>query len=153
MRFILFLVIIFVLSVTSCEKPCTKAQPIFSLIGFTDTEADTIILRKFAKNGSFSTPLDTALLDIRFNRSHDTLKAASFSGDAILFSDYNYQVFFPESSQLITITDIIENENTATEGLLSCTKKDACMNNISGYTINGQFKPMDNRFDLIYLKK
>lgn len=153
MRLLLYLAIIFVLSVTSCEKPCTKAQAVFSLIGFTDSEADTIILRKFAKSSSFSIPLDTALLDIRFNRSHDTLKAVSFTGDAILVSDYNYQVFFPESSQLITITDIIENENTATEGLLSCTKKDACMNNISGYTINGQFNPIDNKFDLIYLKK
>lgn len=145
---------VFGLSVTSCEKPCTKSQTIFSLIGFADAEADTIILRRFTKGDSFSQPLDTVLLDnIQFDRSNDTLTIVAISGSASLLSDYNYQIFFPGAAKLLNVTDIIENENTATEGIFSCTKKDACMNTISGYTVNGQFNNTVESGYLIYLKK
>lgn len=153
MKFILFLFIFFVLAVMSCEKQCIKAQTAFSLIGFSDAEADTIILRKFSKQGSFAQPLDTVLLEhIIFHRSHDTLNIVASSGFVTLFSDYNYEIFFPGSAKLLTVTDIIENENTMNRGLFSC-KKDACSNTITGYTVNGQVSHAVSFGDLIYLKK
>ena len=152
MKFILFLLIFFVLAVTSCEKQCIKAQTAFSLIGFSDAEADTIILRKFSK-GSFSQPLDTVLLEhILFQRSHDTLNIVASPGFVTMFSDYNYEIFFPEPAKLLTITDIIENENTMNQDLFSC-KKDACSNTITGYTVNGEVSDAVSFGYLIHLKK
>lgn len=111
-------------------------------------------MRKFAKNNSFSQPLYTVLLDdIQFNRGNDTLTIVANSGAAILFSDYNYEIFFPEAAKLLTVTDIVENENTMTQGLFSCTKKDACSNTITSCTVNGQFSNAVSIGDLIYLKK
>lgn len=153
MRFIIFLLILFALPVTSCEKQCIKAEIDFALIGFSDAEADTIVLRRFEKNGSFAQPKDTVLLDnIQFSRRNDSLQIAAIAGYHYLTSDYNYQLFFPGASTVLTITDILENKNTMTKGLFNCTKE-ACINQITGYTINGQFSNSVVNNNLIYLKK
>lgn len=153
MKFILFLFIFFVLTVTSCEKQCIKALTAFSLIGFSDAEADTIILRKFSKEGSFSQPLDTVLLEhIIFHRSDDTLSIVASPGFVTLLSNYNYEIFFPESATTFSITDIIEDQKTMTKGLFNCTKE-ACINSITGCTVNGQFTNSVDNQNLIYLKK
>jgi hypothetical protein len=61
MRLLLFLAVIFILCITACEQDCYPATLRFGLIGFSDDEADTLILRRLTKNGSSSQQLDTFL--------------------------------------------------------------------------------------------
>lgn len=149
MRFILYLAIIFVLSVSSCEKECIVARLHFGLVGFTDAEADTIILRRFTKNDLKDTFL---FRQIEFTRSNDTLEMAGIPINSYLESNYNYEILFPESGKIFSITDIQEDQQTMTKGLFNCTKE-ACLNKITGYKVNGQFSTSIINFDLIYLKK
>jgi hypothetical protein len=152
MKFILFLTLILFLSVTSCEKQCINAILRFGLVGFSDTEADTIILRRFTKNSS-SNPPDTFLLkQIQFSRRNDTLDMTGIPIESQFESNYNYELFFPEAGKLFTISDIRENKETMTKGLFNCTKE-ACINTITGYTVNGQFSNSIIHSELIYLKK
>jgi len=152
MKFIIFLALILILSVTSCEKQCIKANLRFGLVGFSDSEADTIILRRFTKN-SPSNPQDTFFFkQIEFSRRSDTLDMMGIPIDSYLESNYNYELFFPEGGRLITISDILENKETMTKGLFNCTKE-ACINTITGYTVNGQFSNSIIDSELIYIKK
>jgi hypothetical protein len=152
MKFIIFFTLMLVLSVTSCESECAIANLRFSLVGFSDSEADTIILRRFLKNNS-STPMDTfAFKQIMFNRNNDTLEMAGIPVDSYFESNYNYEIFFPEGGKLFTISDIVEDKKTRNKSLFSCTKE-YCSNAITGYTVNGQFSNSIIGWDLIYLKK
>jgi hypothetical protein len=92
--------------IASCgEYACSKAEMQFGLVGFSDAESDTIILRRFEKNGSSSVLKDSFLLtNIWFQRNLDTLKMVGFPGSALLQSNYNYEIFFPAASKLITVT-------------------------------------------------
>ena len=152
MKFILFLTLIIVLSITSCEKQCINANLRFGLVGFSDTEADTIILRRFTKNDPLN-PQDTFILtQILFYRQNDTLDIAGIPGEYYLESKYNYEIFLPAVGELFTVSDILENKETMTKGLFNCTKE-ACVNTITGYTVNGQFSNSILYQEFIYLKK
>ena len=153
MKFILFLTLILVLSVSSCEKHCIKTKLRFGLVGFSDSEADTIILRRFNKIGSSFFLRDTFLFkQLQFTRSNDTLDMAGIPIDSYLESNYKYEIAFPETGTLLTISDILEDKEKMTKGLFNCTKE-ACVNKINGYTVNGQFSSSIIGLDLIYLKK
>ena len=153
MKFILFLTLILVLSVSSCEKHCIKTKLRFGLVGFSDSEVDTIILRRFNKIGSSFFLRDTFLFkQIQFTRSNDTLDMAGIPIDSYLESNYKYEIIFPEPGTLLNISDILEDKQTMTKGIFNCTKE-ACVNSITGYTVNGQFSNSIIDLDLIYLKK
>ena len=152
MKIILFLSIVLVLSITSCEKQCIKANLRFGLVGFSDSEADTIILRRYIKNNP-SNAQDTFLFKhIEFSRSNDTLDMDGIPLNSYLESNYNYEVFFPETGKVLTISDIQEDKETMTKGLFNCSKE-ACVNSITGYTVNGQFSNSIINQELIYLNK
>jgi hypothetical protein len=121
--------------IASCgEYACSKADLQFGLVGFSDPESDTIILRRFEKNGSSSVLKDTFLLtNIMFKRDLDTLKMVAFPGTALLQSDYNYEIFFPAATKLITITDIKEEQL-----YIKPRGKVGCVNRIISYTVDGR---------------
>ena len=140
---------------SSCGKyPCGKASLQYALIGFTDAESDSLILRRFNKNG-------TAVKDsfifgannpIRYWRQSDTLHMASFTSDALLESAYDYQLFFPLAGKIYTITEINETESFGNKGLFSMDKT-YCINPVSSYTVNGQTVNSLLHFNIIYLSK
>jgi len=126
---------ILVLLASSCgEYPCSKAELQFGLVGFSDAESDTIVLRRFEKHGGNSVLKDTFLLtNIWFRRNLDTLKMVGFPGYALLQSDYNYEIFFPAVPKLITITDIQEEQL-----YIERRGKVGCTNRIISYRLDGQ---------------
>lgn len=143
------LLIVFTLLIASCDDyPCTKAELQFGLVGFSDTESDTIILRRFT-NGTSSTLKDTFLFaNISFQRSLDTLKMVGFPGSALLQSDNNYEIFFPATAELISVTDIVE------EQLYMKPRGNVyCINSIISYTLNGQITTNIVPFNITYFTK
>lgn len=133
----------------SCkEYQCTKADLRFGLIGFSDTEADTIILRRFDKTNA-TLPTDTFLLiNIQFERRSDTLSMVAFSSNALMQSDYNYEVFIPQAVSLIKVTEVNEEQRSIKLGLMD---KVGCVNFINTCKLNGQLNPVSSND--VYLRK
>ena len=132
----------------SCkEYQCSKADLRFGLIGFSDAEADTIILRRFDKTNP-TTPKDTFLLTERFKRRSDTLEMVAFSSNALMQSDYTYEIIIPQSGSFIRIIEIAEEQRSIRLGL---TDKVGCVNFITSCKLNDQVTSVSDND--VYLKK
>ena len=147
-KIFIFLALSAITLLFSCkEYQCSKADLRFGLIGFSDAEADTIILRRFDKTNP-ATPKDTFLLTERFNRRSDTLEMVAFSSNALMQSDYTYEIIIPQSGSLIRITEIAEEQRSIRLGL---TNKIGCINFIRSCKLNDQSTPINDND--VYLKK
>jgi hypothetical protein len=150
-RYSIILPIIAVVIFSSCgDYPCVKADLNYRLIGFSDPEIGTIILRRFQKNtftikDSF---VFNASNPIRFERFGDTLFIAAATTDALMKSDYDYQMFFPGAGRLFSITEIKEEQSYGTK-----KGKVDCINQISSCKVDGQPINIINFPNTIYLKK
>jgi hypothetical protein len=147
--------IFIVATITSCgESPCAKGDLRYRLIGFSDAESDTIIMRRLLKNSltvkdSF---VSNELNPTRFARFNDTLIIIASSSNVLLQSDYDYQVFFPGAGRFFNITDIKEEQSYINSGLFN-TSKVGCINQISGCKVDGQLVSTISFPNTIYLKK
>jgi hypothetical protein len=155
MRILLFLQIFFisVLLIGSCDgTPCGRGDLAFGLVGFSDQESDTIILRSFTKSNTGQVLRDTLLLNserVGWRRRSDTLTFSYADVGIFLVSDYNYEIFLPDPGTLFTVTDIKEDFNSQSPG---CGKKPFCINPLTGYTLNGQ-PVTHNGYEPLYLVK
>ena len=130
---------VLLLSFFSCKEcPCAPGELRFDLIGFSDAEADTFIIRKFEANGTFNVKQDTALIDhVGTVRFHDTLMLVAYPGTASLGRGIDYEIFFPASNSLYRITEIDERMSTQRCGGLFGTDKVGCVNTIRSLKLNG----------------
>lgn len=110
----------------------------FDLIGFSDAEADTFIIRKFEANGNFNVTRDTFLIDhVGTVRFQDTLKLVALPGNALLPGGFDYEIFFPGSNSVFRITEINEQMSTQRCGGLFATDKVGCVNTITSIKLDG----------------
>ena len=123
----------------SCKEcPCAPGQLKFDLIGFSDAEADTFIIRKFEPTGNFTNKQDSFLIDqVGTVRFHDTLKVVAYPGTALLPGGFDYEIFFPASNNVFRITEINERMSTQRCGGLFATDKVGCANTITSFKLDG----------------
>ena len=135
----IFLLIIFVTS-NACNHECKRAASNIALVSYLPAETDTIIVRKFEKNSSFTTMIDTFYIDrltSTYQNKNDTLEVFySFGTDDGLLSKYDYEIYLPGINRLYQLTDITEAFESMNQGL-SCRKVE-CLNSIRSYKVNGQ---------------
>jgi hypothetical protein len=136
----LLVFIVFTLLSISCQTPCVKGDLRYKLVGFTDAEASTIILKRFQKN---STVVKDSFVfnpanPIRFERFADTLFMIAYTSNALLYSENDYQLIFPAAGKTVTITEIEEEQQYMTKSIFNLTKK-GCGNVINSCKIDGQF--------------
>ncbi len=135
----------------SCNYPCAPSDGLqMELIGFTQLEADTILLKKFEKGSAFTRAVDSLIIDsnvTRFRLSNDTLRITSTISTTNLLSKYDYMISIPSTNSLFYITEMKEPQQ---EGRKS-KYKIMCGNSIQSCKINGTETPI--RFDVVYLKK
>lgn len=139
----------------SCyEYPCSKAELSFRLIGFTDAESDTIIMRRFEKN-------NTAIKDsfvfspanpIRFTRFADTLVMTAYTSAALMQSDYDYQLIFPVAGRIISITEFREEQSYRKKRDHFSSTKEGCVNIVKECKIDGVWSGVSFP-NIVYLKK
>lgn len=139
----------------SCgNSPCARGDLRFNLIGFSDAESDTIIIKRYKKTTSII--IDTLLVgasnQISYVRFGDTLRIARLSSSVLLLSDFDYQILFPGASRNFSITEINEQLSSTNRGLFS-TSKVGCINPIISCKINGQVTNTIIFPNSIYLKK
>lgn len=138
----------------SSEYECTRADIYFSLVGFTDNEAKSVILRRMTKGSSQI--IDTFHYkdpySLQFSRINDTLKLRTIPLSAILESDYDYQFYIPASNSVYTVTEINESKNSIRKSIFRPTKE-GCINNVNSYKLNGVTITNTEFTTVIYLKK
>lgn len=135
----------------ACTKTdCADAELHFGLVGFSDHEADSIILRRFTKNSGFTSLVDTARLDIGFKRSNDTLGIASQLVNLQMTSGYDFEFYFPVAGRSYRITEINEEQSEQRKSIFNNTKE-LCINRVTSLKVNGNVLRPD--YNLFYLTR
>lgn len=151
---ILILVLTFILLASCGQHPCAKGELRYHLIGFSDAEADTIILRRFPKNSTILA--DSFVFNetnpIRFVRVSDTLVMPFYITTGLLQSDYDYQLYFPGAARFFNITNIEEEQLYGTRSGFINTSA-GCTNIIKGCTADGILVNAVVFPNAIYLRK
>lgn len=156
MRKGLYILLFFLLSLLmACgDYPCAKASLTYRLIGFSDAETDTIVLRRLQKNSLVVK--DSVVFDpsngIAFERFVDTLIMVAYPGNALMESDHDYQVYFPGAGRTIHVTEIREEQSYGKKSGPFNTRKDLCGNEITSCKVDG-LPAGFLFFNSIYLKK
>ncbi|MBI3138925.1 MAG: hypothetical protein HYZ15_10100 [Sphingobacteriales bacterium] len=119
------------------RTPCINASLGFGLVSFTDAEADTIILRRFAKNRNFTLLIDTVHLQTGFIRKQDTLESAYNTSAGLIYSSYDYELYFPGAAQTYRLTEITEEFREIRHSIFSNVKV-GCENRIGSLKVNNQ---------------
>lgn len=139
-------------STLSCTNTdCISDELRFSLIGFTDIEADSILVRKFIKGGNFNMPVDTAYLDMGFQRSNDTLKVVNRVVNMQITTGFDYEMYFPTAMKTYRLTDIYEEKAEQKKSIFRNTKEQ-CINPILSLKVNNNIV-IHPHFNLFYLHK
>jgi hypothetical protein len=138
-QFSIFLLIICA-TFNACKHECKRAASNISLVSYLPAETEAVIVRKFEKNSSFTTMIDTFYIDrltSSYQNKNDTLEIfASYGADDGLLSKYDYEIYLPGINRLYQVTEITEEFESMNVGL-SCTKEE-CLNTIRSYKVNGQ---------------
>lgn len=140
------------LTAQSCIRhDCASDELRYSLIGFSDQDASSIILRRFAKGTNFNTKIDTSIQDIDFKRNNDTLNMVRRVVNMQITSGYDYEFYFPLSGNTYRLTEINEEKTEQKKSFLNNTKE-LCINPIISLKVNGAlvYPPYYNHF---YLRK
>jgi len=129
-----------------------------AFIGYSTSELDTVIVKRFAKGSNFSQQLDSfayTAATVVYSQSGDTTKIVIWQGDQQFTGDSDWQVTIPADNRTIKITDITIPKGEQHCGGLFGTDKVLCVNPIVSYKKDGvvtTFKP--NSFgNAIYIKK
>jgi len=141
----------FVITLASCHNcVCAPSDGLrLGLITFDSTEVDTIITRKFQKGSNFSQLIDTLQWDrsrVDFRKYTDTFQMVSWSGDILLRSQYDYQVFIPAANRTFYVSDINEPQR-----MDECRGKVMCVSMIVSARVNTATISIGG--DVLYLRK
>lgn len=138
-QFSIFLLIICA-TFNACKHECKRAASNIALVSYLPAETEAVIVRKFEKNSSFTTMIDTFYIDrltSSYQNKNDTLEIfASYGADDGLLSKYDYEIYLPGINRLYQVTEITEEFESMNVGL-SCTKEE-CLNTIRSYKVKGQ---------------
>lgn len=116
--------------------PCAPGELRFGLVGFSDTEAGDIIIRRYSRGNSFINKVDSVIVQAGFTRSNDTLELTSINGEANFLSIFDYEMVFNTAGRSYRLTNIHEEFNEQKKSFFR-NNKDLCINKITDLTING----------------
>jgi len=124
-------------------------------VGFSSTEIEAIIVRRFIKGTGFNKFADSLQLDksnTGFEFSNDTATMYSLNPDNLLKSRYDYEIYFPAVNRLVKIADINEPHQKM-KGSLFSTEKTYCVNAILSFTQDGHVITMQSWRGEVYIHK
>lgn len=122
----------------SCTStPCASGSFHFGLIGFTQAEADSILVRRYFPGSNFANMADSFMLQPGLRAQQDTLEITSLTIPAnFLSAGYDYQLVFPAISKTIRLTGITEENREIKHSIFSNVKV-GCENTITGMKADG----------------
>src|SRR5690242_11793800 len=138
----------------SCgHDPCGDASSHIGFINFTLEETDTVIIRRFIKGSGFAALHDSMMItqsNANLQRQDDTLLVlSSFNDGKMITSDYDFEIYLPQTNNVYKISDIKEDILYGSK----TGQKVYCINPITSYKLNGEFIKVDPLYQPIYLTK
>jgi len=147
---IFFIPFIFIFIYSCYSYPCITGELHFGLIGFTDSDADTMIIRRFVKNSGQQKD-SFFVKDNVYTRYADTLIIVTSTSAVVLSPEYDYHIYFPGPDRLLKISGITEDQRSIRKNI-GCTKE-GCINRITGYTINDIRVNIISGYNRTYFRK
>lgn len=131
---------------TTKEVDCKNPQMLTSFIGYTIPELDTLVIRKFKNDGTFTQKLDSFLFfnNTNFNnlaQFGDTIFMQSFNEKFNITADHDWQISIPALNKTINIGPftIEQKKGKCQSGLFSMTKVSCdCPNNVKILKLDNQ---------------
>jgi hypothetical protein len=134
---VLTLIVAAILVFQSCKKNdsnCPFLAPDMVFVGFSETDRDTMIIRRFEKNGQFNSLLDTFLVSkanitetVKGDDSiamepnnYDPLNASFFSND--------WEIFFPTINHTVRVSEVTPRFTTERNPAEHCQSYVASLN-------------------------
>jgi hypothetical protein len=152
---ILRIILFSLITVMSCDsKPCIQASLSLTFVDFSTAETDSIIIRTLNKGNS--SLVDTVLIngnELGNQISTDSLQIFSPLPETTMRSDYNYEIVVPGAARSYSITDIVEDFENYKDKPLGCGTKDACVNRITSFKVNGTTVAGQSFDSMVYLTK
>jgi hypothetical protein len=110
--------------------------PVF--IGFSASDIDTLILRKYKPNDNFLHLVDTAIITnpkYAYRSSNDTtvVYVNTISGYNYITADFDWKIYIPSKNRTVLLSDIVSKETET-----SCWKC-SCISPITSFMEDGQF--------------
>ncbi len=136
--------------------PCIETNAVLYFVGFSDTETDSVILKKYEKNTNFNTAIDSVIMtkmNSSYEKTGDTLQILTLygGGDYPLDIHYDYEVSVPLAGKLFQLSDFVETQTEMKVGI--SMDKQVCTNPITAYTLNEKIITGARDYHLIYLTK
>ena len=140
----------------SCTKEydCNDSQisPVF--VNYSDSEIDTLILRKYENNSNFQTLIDTLIITPRINSGNpignNGIYLSQNDSTTVLINfplgikvGYDWQLFIPATHKVIKISDILSERNhgkrsTGIFRIFSLDARPPCTNEIYSCKVDGR---------------
>jgi len=149
MKYLLIVIAFDLLLVGCCyEVDCEQENINFGLVSFTQSEADTIVFRKYQAKSNFQILEDTMQI------ANINVLTPVIRNDTILFWTSNsrttnikfqlsagndYEIFIPAANKLARITDIVEQKTKIKHCDISDGNK-ICYNPLISFRVDGQLK-------------
>jgi len=128
---------------------CISSNLTFELIGFSEAEADTLIVRRYIKGDGFTVLKDASLSSVNYIKKNDTLIVSFVKGGYYFDSRSDYQVYLPGAGKQYSITEINEEVVERKYIFFVAAKPSSC--NTKSLKINGQIVALKN--NIFYPKK
>jgi len=151
-----FFLIISILFFTSCGKTyqCPKDSLITTYISYTDSEIDTIILRRFKFGSNYGTRIDSTILtasNCQFHKVSDTVTLFPIDENIRINDDYDWQVFNPFDQKTVSISNIkFQMQETKRGGLFRMDPAN-CVSYIISYNRDNTIVNSIGSDSLLYL--
>ncbi len=156
-RTLIVLLSIILINYSCKEYPCQEASVNINIYGFTKSDIDSVIVRKYVTASNFSSfveswSMDSLQASYNWTTNNYLIVDANFASNGYgIRSKFDYEVYIPRKNRLFRITEISEEQVTGRETL--SMEKRGCINPIRSYRVNGQLISGDDPYYYIALSK
>jgi hypothetical protein len=156
-------IILVIILLTSCTKEydCVDTQISPAFVGYSSSDIDTFVIRKFKISDNFQTLLDTSVitrsLSGHYETSNDTtIVSISISPNPIK-ADFDWQLYIPAKNKTVLISNIVSEKRKGKRGfgIFSMDPGSDCINNIFSAKIDNQhinFRNAEVERPVIFIK-
>lgn len=141
-----FSILLLGISCTTKDVECTNPRMEAYFIGYTVPELDTLIIRKYRNDGTFTQKLDSMIfihnngLNTLFQNG-DTIAMAAYREEFNIKADFDWQIIIPSINKTINIGPftIEQKKGKCRSGLFNFTRVNCdCPNNVKILKLNSQ---------------
>src|SRR6476620_4333221 len=137
------------LNLLGCTKkvPCVDSDIKMAFIGFTESDLDTIVLRKFQPDDNYQHLIDTINIfydSSLYFRSNDTMFVSVYDPIRGIKAYSDWQIFIPGTTKTVLISAIVTEQMTTKCSTLGETLNCDCLNKIYSLKRDNIFMDLSN---------